>query len=129
MIPSPDGSRLLYWGDNAQWWVMDLTTGEKKDITTGIPTQFADTSDDHNNLVTPPGNALGWSKDGANVLLSDAFDVWKVPTRGAATGAVNMTGNGAREQIRYQRLYDFGQNPSGPGGGRGGRGGRGGGGF
>src|SRR6185312_5186573 len=126
MVPSPNGQSMLYWGDDAQWWVLDVATGGKRELTTGVPTVFADTSDDHNNIVTPPDQALGWSKDGSAVLLSDGFDVWKVPVRGGA--ATNLTVDGKRDQIRYQRLYDFsgeraGTGGPGAGGGRGGRGG------
>jgi dipeptidyl aminopeptidase/acylaminoacyl peptidase len=125
-IPSPDGHSLMYWGDNAQWWVADLATGEKHDITKGIPTVFADTSDDHNNLVTPPGGAIGWSKDASAVLLSDGYDVWKVPAKGGTP--TNLTVDGRKNQIRYQRLYAFDGTAATAGGGRGGRGGGGGGG-
>jgi dipeptidyl aminopeptidase/acylaminoacyl peptidase len=121
-LPSPDGRSILYWGDNAQWWVGDITTGEKHDITKGVATVFADTSDDHNNLVAPPDAPLGWTKDGSAVLLSDGYDVWKVPVHGAA--AVNLTVDGKKNQIRYQRLYAFDGNAPAAGGGRGGRGGQ-----
>jgi dipeptidyl aminopeptidase/acylaminoacyl peptidase len=119
-VASPDGRQLLYWGDNAQYWVLDLVTGEKRDVTSGVPTVFADTSDDHNNLVTPPRFPIGWAKDGASVLLSDGFDIWRVPVK-AGSAAMNLTVNGARDQVRYQRLYNFETTPTG--GGRGGRGG------
>lgn len=121
-IPSPNGRELLYWDDNAQWAVMDVVSGDKHEISKAVPTVFADTSDDHNNIVTPPDQALGWTKDGSAVLLSDAFDVWKVPVRGGV--ATNLTVDGKRDQIRYQRLYPFGQQVrQGAAGGRGGRGG------
>ena len=29
-LPSPDGRSLLYWGDDAQWWIADVATGEKR---------------------------------------------------------------------------------------------------
>jgi dipeptidyl aminopeptidase/acylaminoacyl peptidase len=122
-VASPDGRQLLYWGDNAQYWVLDLVTGDKRDITSGVPTMFADTSDDHNNLVTPPRFPVGWAKDAASVLLSDGFDVWKVPVKAGAGPAVNLTVNGAKDQIRYQRLYNFETTPVGGRGGRGGGGG------
>lgn len=120
--PSPSGSQMLFWGSDAQWHVMNLATGEEKLITKGVPTVFADTSDDHNNLVTPPNAVLGWSKDGSSVLLSDGFDVWKVPTTGNGS-AVNLTVDGKKNQIRYQRLYTFDSEGPSIGGGRGGRGG------
>ena len=121
-LPSPDGKELLYWGDDGQYWVMDVTTGAKRDITKSTGVSFANTDDDHNNLVPPPRFPLGWSKDGGSVLLNDGWDVWKVPTRGAGT-AVNLTGDGRKSQTRYQRLYSFDRGGAGGGGGRGGRGG------
>jgi dipeptidyl aminopeptidase/acylaminoacyl peptidase len=122
-VPSPSGGQMLFWGSDAQWHVMNVATGDEKVITKGVPTVFADTSDDHNNLVTPPETPLGWSKDGSAVLLSDGFDVWKVPANGSGT-AVNLTVDGKKNQVRYQRLYTFeAANGGAVGGGRGGRGG------
>jgi len=105
MQPSPNGRNLLFWGDDAQWWVVDVASGQRRELTKSVPTVFADTSDDHNNIVTPPVAPIGWSKDGSAVLVSDAFDVWEVPTNGGA--AVNLTVDGKKNQIRYQRLYPF----------------------
>ena len=125
LLASPNGKNILYWGDDAQWWVVDVASGQKRELTKGVPTVFADTSDDHNNLVTPPVAPVGWSKDGNAVLLSDAFDVWKVPVNGGP--AVNLTVDGKKNQIRYQRLYAFeraGRSGAAPAG-RGGRGGNG----
>jgi dipeptidyl aminopeptidase/acylaminoacyl peptidase len=119
-IPEPSGKRVLYWGDDAHWWTLDVATGEKKNITKGVPAVFTDTSDDHNPLVAPPTQVLGWAKDGAAVLISDGFDVWKVPTNGGT--ATNLTVDGKSKGIKYQRLYSF-ETPGAAGGGRGGRGG------
>jgi dipeptidyl aminopeptidase/acylaminoacyl peptidase len=123
-VPSPNGSEVLYWGDDANYWVMDLANGAKRNITKGVGVSFANTDDDHNNLVPPPRFPLGWSKDGASVLLSDGWDVWKVPTHGTGP-ATNLTVDGKKSQVRYQRLYAFERTTPG-GAGRGGRGGRGG---
>ncbi len=122
IVASPNGRELLYWDDNAQWAVMDVVTGDTHEISKGVPTVFADTSDDHNNIVTPPDQVFGWTKDGSAVIVSDAFDAWKVPVRGGA--ATNLTVDGKRDQIRYQRLYPFEQQTTrGAAAGRGGRGG------
>jgi dipeptidyl aminopeptidase/acylaminoacyl peptidase len=123
LLASPNGKNILFWGDDAQWWIVDVANGQKHELTKSVPTVLADTSDDHNNLVTPPIAPIGWSKDGNSVLVSDAFDAWKVPVNGGA--AVNLTVDGKKNQIRYQRLYAFER--AGRGGvtpaGRGGRGG------
>lgn len=116
---SPDGSRAIYWGTDANWWAMDMVSGEKKNLTKGVAASFANTEDDHNNLYMPSAGLVGWAKDGSAVLLSDLWDVWKVPVDGSA--ATNLTGDGRKNQIRYRQIYSFGQVPAG--GGRGGRGG------
>jgi dipeptidyl aminopeptidase/acylaminoacyl peptidase len=126
LLPSPNGKDLLFWGDDAQWWIVDVASGQKRELTKSVPTVFADTSDDHNNLVTPPVAPIAWAKDGSAVLVSDAFDVWRVPVSGGA--AVNLTVDGKKNQIRYQRLYAF-ERTGRAGAATAGRGGRGGGGF
>ena len=126
LLPSPNGKDILFWGDDAQWWVVDVASGQKRELTKSVPTVFADTSDDHNNLVTPPVTPIAWAKDGSAVLVSDAFDVWKVPVNGGV--AVNLTVDGKKNQIRYQRLYAF-ERTGRAGAAPAGRGGRGGGGF
>jgi dienelactone hydrolase len=125
MSASPDGSRLLFWGTNGHYWVLDLATGDSVNITKNVPASFVDTEDDHNNLYPRSTPSRGWTTDGSAVLLYDNWDLWKVPVAPGSERAVNLTGNGRKEQIRYQRIYDF---EGGGGGGRGGRGGRGGGG-
>ncbi len=124
IVPSPNGSEILYWADDAQFWVMNTATGEKHNITKSTGVNFANTDDDHNNLVPPPRFPLGWAKDGSAVLLSDGWDIWKVPTRGTGA-ATNLTVDGKTKQIRYQRIYAFERSTGAPAAGRG-RGGRGG---
>jgi dipeptidyl aminopeptidase/acylaminoacyl peptidase len=107
MIASPDGRKLLYWGSDANWWTLDLSTGESVNITKNVPISFADADDDHNNLFPPAAGSLGWSRDGNYVLLDDGWDIWKVPTVAGRGTAMNMTGDGRATQVRYQRIYPF----------------------
>ena len=100
-FPSADGTQLLYWAMDANWHLIDMATGQERNLTRGLPVSFADAEDDHYNLVQPPEPAIGWSKDGAAVLLSDGWDVWKVSASGAP--AVNLTVDGRKTQVRYQR--------------------------
>ena len=55
-LPSPDGRQLLYWGDDANYWSIDLATGQKRNVTKDVAASFANTEDDHNNIF-PPSNA------------------------------------------------------------------------
>ena len=107
MLSSPDGRKVLYWGKDGHYWVVDLATGDSVNITRGIPTSFVDADDDHNNRYPPPLPPRGWAKDNSAVLLYDDWDVWMVPVNPAAGRAVNLTGDGRRTQVRYNRSYQF----------------------
>ena len=96
---SPDGSKWLFY-ENRHYFVADMATGEARNITSTVPVSFVDTDDDH-NVVDPPIASLGWASDSASVLLSDNWDVWKVPAGGGP--AVNLTVNGRRDGIRYRQ--------------------------
>ncbi|NUQ11506.1 MAG: S9 family peptidase, partial [Gemmatimonadaceae bacterium] len=116
MMASPDGRKVLYWGKDGHYWVLDLATGDTVNITRGVPASFVNTEDDHNNLFPPPIQPRGWSSDNSAVLLYDNWDVWKVPVNPSSGRAVNLTGDGRRTQVRYNRLYQF--DAAGAGGGR-----------
>lgn len=127
--PSPDGSKALFWGVDGHYWVMDLKTLDSVNITRGVPTTFVNTEADNNWLVPPAVPSRGWTRDNQFVLLYDNWDIWKVSAR-PGVAAVNLTGDGKRNQIRYRTIYawtDEEEDAEGGGGG-GGRGGRGGGG-
>jgi dipeptidyl aminopeptidase/acylaminoacyl peptidase len=98
---SPDGGSILYYADG-DYHVYTFATGKDRNITQGAAVSFVDVEDDHNN-VKPPINAVGWASDSRSVLLSDAWDIWKVPVEGGP--AVNLTVNGRKDGIRYQQRY------------------------
>lgn len=98
---SPDGTHVLYYADGA-FSTFELGTGKSYNLTEKIPTEFYNTEDDH-NVVKPPERPIGWSKDSSAVLLSDGWDIWRVPAHGGA--AVNLTQNGKKEKIRYRTPY------------------------
>ncbi|HSL72560.1 MAG TPA: prolyl oligopeptidase family serine peptidase [Longimicrobiales bacterium] len=106
MLPAPDGRKLLYWGMDGHYWVLDLATRDSVNITKNVPTSFVNSEDDHYNIFPRPIAARGWSRDGTAVVLSDNWDLWKVPASGTGT-AVNLTGNGKTDQIRYRQIYAF----------------------
>jgi acetyl esterase/lipase len=99
--PSPDGSHFLYY-DDGHFFTYDMASGKSYNITLDTPTSFVNAEDDH-NVVRPPTRTMGWSKDGAYVLLSDNWDIWKVPVHGGPS--VNLTENGKRDAIRYRLRF------------------------
>jgi len=102
---APDNSKYAYY-DNGDWKLFDFAAGSTKTISTGIPTKFWNTEDDHNQVKPAINGALlGWTKDGDNVYIRDNWDVWRIPTNGGS--AVNITANGAKDQIKYQARLLF----------------------
>lgn len=98
---SPDGGQLLFYDEGA-YYTYDTATGKQTEITKGVATTFIDTDSDV-NVNKPPTPSLGWSKNGQFVLLSDGWDLWKVAAKGGA--AVNLTGNGKKDKIRYRQRF------------------------
>ncbi|HVT38238.1 MAG TPA: prolyl oligopeptidase family serine peptidase [Gemmatimonadaceae bacterium] len=102
---SPDNSQYAYY-DAGDWKIYEFSRAAARSITTGVPAKFWNTEDDHNQVKPPINGALvGWSRDGKNVFVRDNWDVWRLPATGS--GAVNITGNGLKEQIRYQARLLF----------------------
>ncbi|HMV85384.1 MAG TPA: prolyl oligopeptidase family serine peptidase [Blastocatellia bacterium] len=99
--PSPDGTHFLYY-DDGHFFTYDVAAGKSYKITEKVPSVFWDQEDDH-NVSKPPTNVIGWTKDGASVLLTDDWDIWNVPVHGG--NAVNLTANGKKDKIRYQARY------------------------
>ena len=98
---SPDGTRLLHY-DAGVFYAYDVATGKSTDLTSKIPSTFWNTENDVNQ-VKPPTQSLGWSKDGSAVLISDSWDIWKIPVMGGPP--VNLTGNGKKDKIRYRTRF------------------------
>ncbi len=96
-----DGAHFLYY-DDGHFHTYDMVTGKSVNITKDVPASFFD-EDNDTNVVKPPDYPVGSTKDGQSVLLSDGWDVWSVPVSGAGK-AVNLTGNGAKDGLRYRRL-------------------------
>jgi dipeptidyl aminopeptidase/acylaminoacyl peptidase len=102
---APDDSRYAYY-DTGDWKVYDFAKGTIKTITEGVNGKFWDTEDDHNQVKPPiPGGLLGWSRDGNSVIVRDNWDLWRLPVTGGP--AVNLTGNGQKDQVRYQSRLIF----------------------
>ncbi len=96
---SPDGERAVYY-DDGDYKLYEFATGTTRTLTTGVNATFWDDEDDHNTIKPPAAQPFGWAKDGSAVLVRDNWDVWKLPvTKGTA---VNITGNGRKDGIRYQ---------------------------
>ncbi len=97
---SPDNNQYFYY-DAGEYKLYNFADGTTKTITTGVPAKFWNTEDDHNEIKPEINGALvGWAKDGSSVFVRDNWDVWRLPLDGGR--AVNITGNGLKDQIRYE---------------------------
>jgi dienelactone hydrolase len=109
MGASPDGSELLHYDDGV-FYAYDVATAKSTALTAKIPSTFWNTESDI-NVVKPPAPTLGWAKDGSAVLISDMWDIWKVPVEGGT--AVNLTGNGKKDKIHYRTRFRLDPNERG----------------
>lgn len=101
--PAPDGLHFAFFRDG-NYWVYDMAAKTSANVTAHVPASFINTEDDH-NLDRPPVPLVGWSRDSRDLLLSDNWDLWKVPITGGA--AVNLTVDGKRDAIRYRQPVNF----------------------
>lgn len=99
---APDGARAV-WYDDGHWNAYDFAAKSSRRITDGIATAFWDEEDDHNVVKPPAGAPFGWSSDGRHVFLRDDWDIWRVGAVANAGSAINITGNGRAEKVRYQQ--------------------------
>jgi len=106
-VPAPTGTHFLYYKDG-HYHVYDLAAAQSTNVTEKLGTSFVDTDDDH-NFDKPARPALGWSRDGQFVLLSDGWDIWRVAIDG--TGGLSLTENGKKDGIRYRGLTQFEPEP------------------
>ncbi len=100
---APDGLHFAFYR-NGNYWVYNMAAGTSRNVTAGVATSFINTQDDH-NLDRPPIPLVGWSRDSKDMILSDGWDLWKIPVAGGE--AVNLTGDGKRDSIRYRRPENF----------------------
>lgn len=98
---SPTGTLFLHY-DGGHYFTYDMGSGKSVNITQNVPTSFIDEENDL-NIKKPPVRPWGWVKDGKSVLLFDNWDVWKVRADGKKS--VNLTVNGKKDGIRFQRRF------------------------
>nr|WP_314863185.1 prolyl oligopeptidase family serine peptidase [uncultured Undibacterium sp.] len=104
-----DGRHYLHYEDG-HFFSIEMATGKRHNLTAGLNVSFVNLEDDH-NLVKPPVQPFGWSADSRFVLLSDGWDIWKMPADGGK--AVQLTNDGQRDQVRYQRRMVLDQDEKG----------------
>ncbi len=103
---SSAGGRYLVTFDGEHYSSHDLRTGTTHDLTSTLPTVFADTAYDTPTDMLPPfGFTPAWLEHDAGVLLYDEWDVWRVALDGSS--AEKLTDGAAERTIhRVARMAD-----------------------
>jgi dipeptidyl aminopeptidase/acylaminoacyl peptidase len=105
---SPGGRFALYYRDGG-YWLYDVASGEPRNVTDGLGVPFAD--EDWDYPEPAPGYGIGgWIEGDAAVLIYDKYDIWVVPTDGAA--AWNLTTGAGRAAQRIFRVIDVTDEPA-----------------
>ncbi len=82
---SPSGRYLLYTVSDQKsghWFVMDLTTGTKTNLTASIDSVFVNMEDDHPVPYRRGYGVGGWIAGEKSLILYDRFDLWQVNVDG-----------------------------------------------
>ena len=100
------GGRWLVAFDGSNYASLDLETGARHDLTSDLPTAFADTAYDTPTDVLPPYGfgPGGWLEGDEAVFLYDEHDVWRVAPDGS--GAVRLT-RGLEEDVTHRIVREF----------------------
>ena len=99
---SPTG-RKLAWYDGKHYWVQDVVSGARTNLTANVSANFADVDHDYPGDMTPPAGSQGWTRDDRALIVADEYDLWSLNADGS--GGRRLTNGAADKTIhRYVRL-------------------------
>jgi dipeptidyl aminopeptidase/acylaminoacyl peptidase len=100
---SPNAKYAIYF-DDKDWYSYSIADGTTTNLTKDLKVNFYN---EENDQPSPPGSygIAGWTKDDANVLIYDRYDIWQVAPDGSRSR--NLTDGVGRKlliSLRYVRL-------------------------
>ena len=100
---SPNAKYAIYF-DGKDWYSYSVADGTTTNLTKDIKVNFYN---EENDTPSTPGSygIAGWTKDDANVLIYDRYDIWQIAPDGSRTR--NLTDGVGRKELttlRYVRL-------------------------
>ncbi len=100
---SPNAKYAIYF-DGKDWHSYSVADGSTANLTKSISSRFYN---EENDTPSTPGSygLAGWTKDDADVLIYDRYDIWQVAPDGSS--AKNLTDGVGRKELttlRYIRL-------------------------
>jgi len=98
---SGTGRYLLQYAQ-PDWWIYDVKSGEKRNLTQDLEVEFWNTDNDRPAPKNSWGMA-GWTKDDEGVLVYDKYDIWYFPIAepGDAACLTHGRGRAAESTFRY----------------------------
>ena len=100
---SPNAKYAIYF-DGKDWYSYSVNGGSTVNLTKDIKVNFYN---EENDTPSTPGSygIAGWTKDDADVLVYDHYDIWRVsPDGSAATNLTDGVGRKESTTLRYVRL-------------------------
>ena len=100
---SPNAKYAIYF-DGKDWYSYSVGGGSTVNLTKDIKVNFYN---EENDTPSTPGSygIAGWTKDDADVLIYDKYDIWRVsPDGSAATNLTDGVGRKESTTLRYVRL-------------------------
>ena len=100
---SPNAKYAIYF-DGKDWYSYAVNGGSTVNLTKDIKVNFYN---EENDTPSTPGSygIAGWTKDDADVLIYDRYDIWRVsPDGSAATNLTDGVGRKESTTLRYVRL-------------------------
>jgi dipeptidyl aminopeptidase/acylaminoacyl peptidase len=100
---SPNAKYAIYF-DGKDWYSYSIADGSTKNLTKDLKVNFYN---EENDLPAIPGSYgfAGWTKDDADILLYDRYDIWQIAPDGShAKNVTDGVGRKEKTALRYVRL-------------------------
>ena len=100
---SPNAKYAIYF-DGKDWYSYSVASGETANLTKNINANFYNELNDTPSTPNSYGIA-GWTKDDADVLIYDRYDIWQIAPDGSRSkNLTDAAGRKDKTTLRYVRL-------------------------
>jgi len=97
ILAIPNTNHIVYY-KNKNWWILDLNSRMKQNLTEKININFEDLNYDRAG-DKPSYGIAAWNKKNNSLLIYDQYDIWEITVDGKKTTRLT---NGKEKQICYR---------------------------